>query len=418
MERVALVVFWISLAVLAYTYAGYPVLLWAVRALRRGRRSGRTGESPDIQGSSGLQSTRGSQPCGAGGSAGRRTAAAREQELPRATLVIAAYNEEAVIAEKLENALALDYPDGALEIIVSSDGSTDRTNEIVDGYADRGVRLVAVPEEERRGQCVAFERGLAAATGEVVFFSDSTGMYNAEALARMARHFADEKVGCVGGEIRYVSGDSVVGEGTGAYWRYERIIKRLQSDAFSNTTISGAIFGLRRDLYPSVPAETGSDMIVPMSIVSGGYRVVYEPGAVASEATTESARDELRMRVRIPVRGFASMAYGWRAMNPLRHPVVFLNVVSHKALRWLAGLFMILLLGSNVVLVRVGGFYLVFLAVQLLFYAGAGIGYLLRDKKKTLFNIPYYFCLLNFSALAGFVQFLFGKRIARWEPAR
>ncbi len=378
--RIAQIVFWGCAVVLVYTYAGYPVLLWLAAKVRPDRH------------------------------------VTDEGRLPPVSFIIAAHNEEAVIASKLENTLALDYPKDKLEVIVVSDASTDRTNDIVAGFGDRGVRLLAL--EERTGKISAVGRAVEEAGGEIVVFSDATGIYNEAALRKMARHFADPKVGGVGGEVRYVSGDSVVGEGTGAYWRYEKIVKALQSAAFSNTTVSGAIHAVRKELFVLAAPETGSDMIVPMSIVKAGYRVIYEPEAVATEATTQRAADEFRMRVRIPVRGFASMAHSRGAMNPFTHPGIFFHVTSHKALRWLAGVFMIGIFASSVALAASSILYAVFLAAQIVFYAAAGIGYLLRDRKKTVFNIPYYFCLLNFAALIGLAQFLAGRRIASWEPAR
>jgi len=391
----AAILFWLSAATLAYTYAGYPIVLAVLRVLRPKRHR------------------------------------INEDYRPLVSFIIAAYNEEAAIAGKLDNTLALEYPRERLQIIVTSDGSTDETNEIVAGYQDRGVTLLAWPK--RTGKIAAVARAVEQADGEVIVFSDATGIYGSGALHAMVRHFADERVGGVGGEVRYVAGDSVVGEGTGAYWRYEKLVKQLQSDAFSNTTISGAIHATRKDLFVAAPPETGSDMIVPMSIVKEGHLVVYEPGAVASEATTVRAADETAMRVRIPVRGFASMARSGGAMNPFKHPAIFFHVASHKALRWLAGFFMLTLMISNAVLVLSPAvapsasssalvpdllFYQIVLASQVVFYMAALVGYILRDRAKSIFTIPYYFCLLNFAALVGFVQFLAGRRIARWEPAR
>jgi len=391
----AAIVFWLSVAILAYTYAGYPMVLAVLRTLRPKRHQ------------------------------------IDESYEPVVSIIIAAYNEEGAIAGKLENTLALDYPRERMQVIVASDGSTDRTNEIVAGYQDRRVTLLASPE--RTGKIATVARAVERAQGDIIVFSDATGIYSADALRAMVRHFADKRVGGVGGEVRYVAGESVVGEGTGAYWRYETFVKRLQSDAFSNTTISGAIHATRKDLFVAAPPETGSDMIVPMSIVKNGFLVVYEPNAVASEATTVRAADETAMRVRIPVRGFASMTRSGGAMNPLKHPAIFFHVLSHKALRWMAGFFMLTLLISNAVLALSPAavpsvpnsaltpgplFYQIVLAAQVAFYAAALIGYFLRDRVKTIFTIPYYFCLLNFTALVGFIQFLAGRRIARWEPAR
>lgn len=376
----AAVVFWGCALILGYTYAGYPLALWLTKTIRPRRRPVR-----------------------------------RDYE-PLVSFIIAAYNEEAAIACKIENTLALDYPRDRLEVIVTSDGSTDRTNEIVDSFADGGVKLLAWPE--RTGKITAVGRAVEHADGEILVFSDATGIYNAAAIRKMVRHFSDPHIGGVGGEVCYVAGESVVGEGTGAYWRYERWVKALQSEAFSNTTISGAIHAIRRELFVSAPPETGSDMIVPMSIVAKGYRVVYEPEAVASEKTTDSAADETAMRVRVPVRGFTSIARSGEAMNPFRHPGIVFHVLSHKALRWLAGLLMLLLLASSAVLALGSAAFRGVLAAQLLFYFAAGVGYLLRDRAKTVFTIPYYFCLLNFAALVGLVQFIAGRRITRWEPAR
>lgn len=379
-HSVAEAVFWFSIVLLAYTYVGYPLVLGVAGKLRPRRCSSDETYEPEV------------------------------------SFIVAAYNEEAAIGEKIENTLALDYPRHKMEILVASDGSTDRTNEIVRSFEDRGVKLLDFPE--RTGKIAAVARAVEAAAHDIVIFSDATGIYNDAAVRKMVCHFTDPRVGGVGGEVRYVAGDSVIGEGTGAYWRYEKAVKVLQSKAFSTTSISGAIHAVRKDLFVRVPPETGTDLLLPVSIVAEGYWVMYEPGAVADEVTTERASDETAMRIRIPVRGFASMVQSGGAMNLFRHPWVFFHVVSHKALRWIAGLFMLALLASNALLAVGSIFYQALLALQLLFYLSAAVGYVLRDRKKTIFNFPYYFCLLNFGALVGLVQYLAGRRIARWEPAR
>ena len=201
-------------------------------------------------------------------------------ELPRVTLLIAAYNEQDVIAEKLENSFKLDYPEDKLEILVVADGSSDGTCDVVRAYADRGVRLEYQPE--RRGKIHAVNRTVPLATGEVLVFSDANSMFTPESIKKLVRNFGDPEVALVAGEKRIMGDDGSVSEGEGLYWKYESWLKRLDSQVSSVMGAAGEIFAIRKAHWHPVDADSIiEDFIVSMSLVKDGYRVVYEPQAVS-----------------------------------------------------------------------------------------------------------------------------------------
>lgn len=376
-------VYLVSLFLIAYTYLGYPAVLYLIAAARRTIK-----------------------PEGA------------FSQIPFVSLIIAAYNEEQIIAEKVENGLELEWPKDKLEILVVSDGSNDKTNEIVRSIDDPKVRLLAF--DDRKGQCKAFDRGAEAAKGDILLFSDATGMFNRDVAKLLVEKFTDTKVGCVAGTIKYKREGTNVTEGISSYWRFENYVKKLQSKAFSNTTISGCIHAIRKELYTSTDPSTGSDMVVPMSVIANGCKVLFEPRAITTQTLTHEYANELERRIRIPIRGLTTLAKHKNMVNPLRNPGLSFHVLSHKGLRWLAPLFFIGLFITNLVLIRQGVFFQLTLAGQGLFYLLAFFGLLLKDKKTThpLIVGPYYFCLLNAGALIGLLKFLSGKRISTWEPAR
>src|SRR5262245_49273686 len=255
------VIFSASVAALVYTYAGYPMLVWLVSRLRP-------------------------------------RPVRRAQWTPGISVIITAYNEELVLAAKLENTLALSYPPELLEIIVASDCSTDQTDEIARAFSPRGVKLVR--QSMRLGKTAAQNAAVNEASGEIIVFSDATSKYEAAVLQELVPNFADATVGCVAGRLVYVDGaDSRVGSAARSYWSYETFLRRHESRAGSLIGAPGCLYAVRKSAYVPLPNEACSDFIIATKMIEQGLRAVYEPGAVCREETNRRAADEFRMRVRI-----------------------------------------------------------------------------------------------------------------------
>jgi cellulose synthase/poly-beta-1,6-N-acetylglucosamine synthase-like glycosyltransferase len=374
--------FWTMFGIVAYVYAGYPLLLGLLDALGR-RRPVRTGEG-----------------------------------WPKATLVISAYNEEDVIAAKLDNSLALDYPIGHLQILVVSDACDDRTDEIVASYVGRGVELLRMPE--RGGKTLGLNAAMRQATGDVVVFSDANAMYEREALRKLVRNFADPEIGAVVGESGYRAPEYESERSEGAYWKYETLIKRLESRLGSVVGGDGAIYAIRRALFVPMPADALSDFVNPLQIVRGGYRVVYEPEARCWESAAEDFAKEFRRKVRIVNRAWRALMTMPGLMNPLRHGGFAIELLSHKLLRWLVPGFLVVLFLANVVLATDSAYYRATLASQCLFYLLAALGWLLRRRPwlPRVIAIPYYFCLVNVASAVGIFDAHRGKTYTTWTTAR
>jgi len=341
-----------------------------------------------------------------------------EASLPRVSLVIAAYNEERVIADKLANSLALDYPAALLEIIVVSDGSTDRTPEIVAGFAGQGV--VALHEAPRSGKSAALNRAVAAAGGDVILFSDANNDFNAAAVRTMVRHFADERVGGVCGRKSIVAADDrQASEGDGLYWRYEASIKKAESDLGIMTTADGEIFAIRRALWHPIPAEViNDDAEITFAMVRDGYRIVYEPDAISSELASAHLEEDFRVKVRMIAGGFQTVQRHWRQLLPPRSAFAW-AFLSHKLLRWLIPVLLVIVLFASLLLVGtpVGA---LLLAGQVLFYGVALLAWRAQRRRSlpTWQYVPLYFSLMNVAALLGLRRFLAGDGVTTiWQKA-
>ncbi|HKQ29731.1 MAG TPA: glycosyltransferase family 2 protein, partial [Burkholderiales bacterium] len=258
----AIVVFWCAAGLLAYTHVGYPLLLWAWSRLYAPAASAVRGETS-----------------------------------PTVSIVVVAYNEAGRIAERIENLLRLDYPRERVEIIVASDGSSDDTAVSALAYSQRGVRVVAC--RERRGKSAVLNELMPTARGEIVLLADARQRFDVGVLRALTRHFADPRIGAVGGELVLTSDSPSVGsEGVGFYWHYEKFIRRSESRVDSTVGVSGSIYALRRELFEPIPAETIlDDVLIPMQIVRRGYRVIFEPGALAHDRTA-AAETEFTRKVR------------------------------------------------------------------------------------------------------------------------
>ena len=384
--------FWIALATVFYTFAGYGILLYALVRLRRIVAGHRQPPEP------------------------------ADAALPTLTIVVAAYNEAGIIAEKIANTLALRYPEEKLRILFVSDGSTDGTEQII----ARHPQVVLMHSAKRNGKMAAIHRAMVSVNSEIVVFTDANTFLNENALRLIARHYTNAAVGAVSGEKRVVSAtvsDATAGEGF--YWKYESALKRWDSELYSVVGAAGELFSIRTALYEPVPADAVlDDFIISMRIAAQGYRIVYEPDACATEGTSANVGEEWKRKVRIAAGGIQSILRLPRLLNPLRMPLLTFQYISHRVLRWTVTPFLLILafiLNAAIVLRGGGAVYQALFAAQCGFYALALAGYALslRKIKVKVAFIPYYFCMMNAAVIAGIGRYFFRKsgQTVLWEKA-
>ena len=374
--------FWISVAALVYTYAGYPVLLFVVSSLRP-------------------------------------RPVRREAIAPLVSIIITAHNEERDLETKLENTLALDYPEERLEIIVASDCSSDRTDEIVEGFANRGVRLFR--QTKRLGKTAAQNAAVEHATGEIILFSDATSNYQPDAVGKIVRPFADPTVGCVSGRLVYIDpSDSRVGHGARSYWNYEVFLKTHESRACSLIGASGCLYAVRKSAYQPLYHEACSDFIIATKMVEQGLRAVYESKAICSEETNRQSRKELKMRVRVIAQTLSDLWRHRQMMNPLRSGFYAVQLLSHKILRYVVPFFLIAIFAASAVLAMQSRMFLLLLLMETACCLMALSGWVLErfGVRISVLSLPQYFVVANFASLIAFYKFLKGEKYATWEPIR
>jgi biofilm PGA synthesis N-glycosyltransferase PgaC len=373
-------VFWLSALAVVYAYLGYPIVITALaRLLRRPVRVAPIS--------------------------------------PLVSLVIPAYNEGRVIAQKLDNSLALDYPCEQLEILVVSDGSSDDTNQVVAAYAARGIQLLFEPP--RRGKIAALNRAVPLTRGEVIVFSDANAMLAPDTLRHLVRNFADERVACVGGEKRIKRDKSISARGESAYWRYESHLKRCDSAVGAAMGVVGELFAVRRERYIAVKEDSLiEDFMLSLRLVQAGWRVVFEPQAVAWEQALPSLSAEWRRRTRIAAGGFQSIVRLKGMLNPFLGLRAF-QYLSHRVLRWMSPLFMIAAFVSNAALCSLP-LYRWTLAAQTLFCLAGIAGYFQarRGLHWQPLQMIFYFYFTNAAALVGFYHYLTRSQPVTWKKAR
>jgi len=375
-------IFWLSVAAIGYAYVGYPLLLIVLSRVRP-------------------------KPVKSG------------HWTPSVTVIIAAYNEERDLAAKLENTLALDYPPSQLEIIVTSDCSSDRTDEIARSFSDRGVRLHR--QEERHGKTAAQNAAVTKARGEIIVFSDATTHYRPDVLRLMIPAFADSSVGCATGRVIYQDDkDSSVGAGTQSYWNYEFFLKRHESAVCSLIGVCGCMYAVRASAYIPLYNEACSDFIIATTMVEQGLRAVYVPEAVCTEEPNRQAKKELAARVRIISQTFSDLWRNRAVLNPFRSGFYAVQLWSHKLMRYLVPVFLIAIFFASGWLAPRNAFYAVVFVLQVAFYLAAFVSWILEKLGVTfsLLALPQYFVITNLASLIAFVKFLTGERYTRWEPSR
>lgn len=377
----ARVAFWLAVLLLLYVYAGYPLLLAIVGLFVRRPR-------------------------------------AEAGYTPRISVLIAAYNEEEDIERKLQQTLALEYPADKIEVLVLSDCSTDRTDEIVNAFPDSRVRLVRM--QERRGKTFAQNVGVKEATGEVIIFSDATAIYHSKALLYLACNYQDASVGAVSGRYQYFDPgeQSPTGLGSVAFWNYENLIKKMQSRICTITGCCGCIYSVRKSAYTELPVDIISDLVQPLQAIRKGYRVLFEDRALAYEETTQSTSEEFSMRVRVVTRAMRGLLSVSDLLKPWKFAWPAFQLWSHKIMRWMVPLFLIALLTANIMLLDSSSYRLT-LAVQLFFYAAALLNMLLPlHRQWKPLGIPLFFCTLNAAALVSMLEICRGRKYVTWQTVR
>ena len=342
----------------------------------------------------------------------------RAEITPSVSLLISAYNEEKIIQEKIENSLNLDYPKDKLEIVIASE-SNDKTNDIVEKYKDRRVKLFAY--HDRKGKSYTIYRVLPKCQGEIIVFTDANAMFKRNAIRKLVRSFNDSHIGCVSGELKYTNPQkAVVGDVEGIYWKYEILLKRLESKIQSVLGANGSIYAIRKKLYSPLSKYWGDDFGLPIRILQQGYGVVWEPEAVSEEEVYPETIKQFKRKVVIVGWHFKGVFILLKdSIKKFQLRLIF-QLISHKILRWFIPFFLVLILLSNIFLLN-NIFYLIIFISQILFYLLALIGYIQEKRKKKInriINLTYYFCMVNLAALIGVIKGLFGFQKTTWEKVR
>ncbi|HEX2835404.1 MAG TPA: glycosyltransferase family 2 protein [Thermoanaerobaculia bacterium] len=380
MGALATFLYVVSAVMVAYVYAGYPLMIWLLARLWP-RQVAKADVTPSI------------------------------------SIVIAVYNEEDFIETKIRNSLAVDYPHDKLEVLIVSDGSTDRTNTLTRRMSGPRVKLIKLA---RGGKAEALNAGAEAASGDILVLTDANVELARDSLRILASSFADPEVGGVSGKKRYYirHGSDTTEQGENLYWRWDQWQKELESTFGSMFAADGTLYAIRRALYVPIqdPAQA-DDIAISTRVVLQGYRLVFDPTAKAFEEAPKEGADEFRRKVRVTNHSVRALLNLGAALWTSGFYSV--ELLSHKLLRHLVPFFLVLLLLSNVLLARGSTLAWGTLALQILFYVLAITGAALRHRRTgamKVFSVPYYFCLVNAAALLGVLSILRGRRVAEWSP--
>lgn len=345
---------------------------------------------------------------------------------PPITLLVAAYNEEDFIGEKIRNTLAIQYPRELVQYIFITDGSTDRTNEIIQQYP----QITLLYEPQRAGKTMAINRAMQFVQTPVVILSDANTMLNPDAATLLVSHFRMPDTGAVAGEKKVLNTTGgAESQGEGMYWKYESLLKKWDAELYSVMGAAGELIAIRTSLYEALPADTIlDDFMLSFRINMKGYKVLYEPAAYAQETASASLQEEYKRKTRIAAGGYQSISRLLPLLNPFKYPRITWQYISHRVLRWtLVPWGLVIALISNLlllILAKPGTTYYPFLCIigimQLLFYAAAFAGYLLamRQIKVKYFYIPFYFVFMNIAVIAGSFKFYRKMQSATWERSK
>jgi glycosyltransferase involved in cell wall biosynthesis len=371
-------VFWLSLLLIIHPYVTYPLTLRVWRAIRR-----RPVRRAPIE--------------------------------PGVSVLVPAYNEVDVIAATLTALLAQDYPKERLQILVVSDCSSDGTDDVVQSFADRGVELLR--QAERGGKALGLNAAVRRARGEILVFCDANARFAPGALRSMVANFADPEVGYVTGQLTLEAAGDVV-SGGGAYLRFEQWLRSAESDVASVIGVNGGCDAVRRSLYSDISRDLITDFVLPLRVIAGGHRVIFDAQANSTETANAELQSEFSMRVRVALRALQGLMHMRQLLNPLRHPATAFCLVSHKVLRYVAFVFLATALLSNIGLAVASPFYRTLLVLHLSCYALAacGLARIGRQRLGMLAVAPAYLLMSYWAFALAVWRFLRGDTMATWKP--
>ncbi len=377
------VLFYCCAAVITYTYLGYPLLLYIFSFRRKGKSGFTNGGEPSV------------------------------------SMIIAAYNEEKVIASKLQNTLALDYPSSKLQIIVAAYGSNDSTVSIASSFQ----KVLVLHNNERTGKAAAVNNAMAFTINPIVVLTDANTVLSTQTLKQLTAAFADEQTGAVAGEKKVMSADGAAVSGEGLYWQYESWLKQQETKFYTVVGAAGELFAFRKELFVAVPEQTiTDDFFLSLNVNLQRKKVHYAADAVSKETASVSLADEWKRKVRIAAGGIQSLFLLADALNLFRYPLLAFQFFSHRVLRWVfCAPALLLLFLSNTALVFYHNCTLFewLLLLQILFYMFALIGWQLAKNNRSffLFNIPFYIVFMHIAMLAGIIRYANGQQSVLWEKA-
>ncbi|MDD3320608.1 MAG: glycosyltransferase family 2 protein [Paludibacter sp.] len=383
------VIFWILAGIIIYTYLGYGLVLYVLLRIKRifSKKS---------------------------------NVLLAEKDLPEVTLLVAAYNEQDYVKNKIENTRKLNYPKEKLHQIWVTDGSNDNTPDLLKEYGD--VEVLHKPE--RNGKIAAMNRAIKFVKTPIVIFSDANTLLGEESIMKIAQMFSNPKVGCVSGEKRIFNAEEEAASaaGEGLYWKYESALKRWDAELYSAVGAAGELFAIRTELYNEVEPDTLlDDFIISLRVAMRGFKIDYDPEAYAIETASANVKEELKRKIRIAAGGIQSVVRLYPLLNIFKYGILSFQYISHRVLRWtITPLCLLLILLVNIVLATDSTPFLVILILQILFYVFALTGWLLENKKLKvkIFFIPYYFFIMNYAVFMGFGRYLKKSQSVNWERAK
>lgn len=387
--NVLAVLFWVLLGIVFYTYIGYGIVLYFLLTLKRLFKK-------------------------------KNPLTLTDDELPEVTLLVAAYNEEDYVKTKVENTLQLNYPPHKLHQMWVTDGSNDKTPELLAAYSS--VEVLHKPE--RNGKIAAMNRAVKFVKTPIVVFSDANTLLGKESIRRIAEMFSDPKTGCVSGEKRIFNAaeEAASAAGEGLYWKYESALKRWDAELYSAVGAAGELFAIRTELFNEVEADTLlDDFIISLRVAMQGYKIDYDPEAYAIETASANVKEELKRKIRIAAGGIQSIVRLYPLLNIFKYGMLSFQYISHRVLRWtITPLALILLFLVNIVLATQSIFFAVVLVLQVFFYLSALIGWQLENKKLKVkaFFVPYYFFIMNYAVFMGFGRYIKKSQSVNWERAQ
>lgn len=368
------VLFWIPILIILYVYLGYPLLIYLLSLLYKKPVAGK-------------------------------------YLYPTVSIIMSVYNEERHIENKIMNLLDLDYPGERLEILIGSDGSTDKTDEIISKYINSKIKLYC--NQQRKGKPSILNMLAQEAKGEIIVFTDARQRLNKNSLKELVKYFSDKKVGSVSAELHFEGENNQAGNGISLYWKYEKFIRKSESKIGSMLGATGALYAIRRELFSELPKDLIlDDVYIPMRIVQRGYRAIFDKKAKIYDRYSKNTKEEFLRKTRTLAGNFQLFVYLRWLFNPFKSLVAW-QFISHKFLRLTVPFLLIVIFMSNIFILD-NIFYRLFFILQIMFYIFAFFGLIIKHKNR-LFDIPYMFCVMNSAVVAGLYGFLTRRQDVLWQ---